>query len=120
MALPYLNKHTFTLVPESGKNWTKDMTLTQFVTDLSDDILLEPPGGRPPGTIEEESKDDNDDVVGLLKIKIIDADLKNCVGFYGKMDPYCELFIGNEMMLKTQTHTGGDNNPVWNQQEIEY
>ena len=96
------------------------MTLTQFVTYISDDILQEPPGCRPPGTVKEESKDIDDDVVGLLKIKIIDADLVNCVGFYGKMDPFCELIIGNEMTLKTLTHTGGDDNPVWNQQEVEY
>ena len=35
------------------------------------------------------------------------------------MDPFCELFIGGNLKLKTKTHGNAHFNPVWNQ-EIDY
>ena len=48
-ALPYVNKQTMMIEPDSVKNWRSTFTLDQVVTETSNTIAFNPPNsGQPP------------------------------------------------------------------------
>ena len=63
----------------------------------------------------EKSKSYGDDVVGLLDIKIVEANLTRDTEMFGKMDPFLELKIGGQQVKKTAVKDEAGKNPVWNE-----
>ncbi len=62
------------------------------------------------GKDDEEKKTEGDDVKHL-NIKIVSAELTRDTETFGKMDPYLELFIGDELIHKTKVLDSAGKNP---------
>ena len=49
----------------------------------------------------------------MLTIRPIEGNFAKDKDLIGKMDPFCEILIG-EKMERTKTHDGGGKTPNWN------
>ena len=68
--------------------------------------------------IVERSKKYGDDVIGLLHMKIADANLTRDTDVVGQMDPFVELKIGGKLVHKTAVIDEGGKTPVWNEEFV--
>jgi len=48
-----------------------------------------------------------------LEFKIEKAKFKKDADFFGKMDPFCEVYVDDEKVLRTKTHDDAGKTPVW-------
>ena len=64
--------------------------------------------------IIEKSRNYGANVIGILSIKIVDANLIRDVKTIGTMSPMVEIKIGNETIIRTPSHNHGGKQPIWN------